>query len=62
MGRTDYLSALKARGLSRRTLRETEYVLGSVFGPWCREQGITSIESHDQRVLDRWTGHLLEEG
>jgi integrase/recombinase XerD len=58
----DYLSDLQARGRSRRTLRQAGYVLGSVFLPWCREQGTTGVQQLDQKALNAWSTHLLEQG
>lgn len=58
----DYLSDLQARGRSRRTVRQAAHILNSVLEPWARKAGITGVEQLDQRALNAFTIHLLEEG
>lgn len=58
----DYLADIAARGRSRRTLRQAEYVLKSVLMPWCREQGITRIDQLDQKTLNAFVTRLMEQG
>jgi integrase/recombinase XerD len=59
----DFLASCRARGLAARTVESGYgYPLRSVFLPWCREQGLTEIKQLNQRVLDRFTSGLLEQG
>lgn len=58
----DYLANVKARGLSPRTVNHYEAVLTRVLVPYLEERGITEPSQISQRVLDRLTTHLLEEG
>jgi site-specific recombinase XerD len=59
---SDYLASVKARGLSPRTVDHYEGVLRRVFQPFLTTQGITSPEGITQRVLDRLSSHLLDDG
>jgi integrase len=57
----DYLAHCAARGLSPRTLDKCYgYPLRVVFLGWCDDQGITSLEELDGRVIDRFTATLLQ--
>ena len=55
----DYLINCRARGVSPRTDEQYSYSLGSVFLPWCAQQGITRIGQLDRRTFDRFTAELL---
>ncbi|MBO0701462.1 MAG: tyrosine-type recombinase/integrase [Candidatus Dormibacteraeota bacterium] len=59
----DYLTSCRARGLANKTVR---LVYGPVlirkFAPWAREQGIGHIEDVTQRLVDRWSAGLYEQG
>lgn len=54
----DFLHSCRARGLSLATLTGYGHALDRVFLPWCREQGITTVQELDQRTLDRFTSWL----
>ena len=58
----DYLASVRARGLSPRTTRHYEAVLRSVFLPFLAENEVTTPQAITQRVLDRLSTQLLEEG
>jgi integrase len=59
----DHLASCRARGLSPKTIRDNYgYALKSVFLPWAADEGITEPEQITNRVLDRFTAHLLEHG
>ncbi len=58
----DYLASVKARGLSPRTTSHYEAVLRSIFLPFLAAQGIKTPQAIDQRVLDRLSTQLLEDG
>jgi integrase/recombinase XerD len=58
----DYLASVRARGLSPRTTRHYEAVLRSVFLPILAENDVTTPQAITQRVLDRLSTQLLEEG
>ena len=59
----DYLASCRARGLSPKTIRDNYgYALKHVFLPWANEAGITEPAQVTNRVLDRFTSHLLEHG
>ena len=58
----DYLASVEARGLSPRPLDHYEGILRRVFLPLLTDQGITEPNEITQRVLDRLSTHLLEEG
>jgi integrase/recombinase XerD len=58
----DYLASVGARGLSPRTLDHYEGVLRRILLPFLIEQGITAPDEITQRVLDRLSTHLLDEG
>ena len=59
---SDYLASVKARGLSPRTVEHYEVTLRRVFLPFLADQRITSPAQLDQRVLDRMSTHLLDDG
>ena len=59
---SDYLAHVGARGLSPRTLDHYEGVLRKVFLPFLAEEGITVPDQITQRVLDRLSTRLLDEG
>src|SRR5215472_12845609 len=59
----DYLASCRARGLSPKTIRDNYgYALKSMFLPWAAGEGITEPDQITNRVLDRFTAHLLEHG
>lgn len=58
----DYLASVKARGLSPRTVTHYEAVLRSIFLPFLAAQGVKTPQAIDQRVLDRLSTQLLEDG
>lgn len=58
----DYLAHVSARGLSPRTLDHYEGVLRKVLLPFLGEEGVTAPDQITQRVLDRLSTHLLDEG
>ena len=59
----DFFASCRARGLSPATLhRGYGHPMRRVFLPWCEANGIESVEDIDQRVLDRFSSHLLTEG
>jgi len=59
----EYLASCRARGLSPKTIRGNYgYALKSVFLPWATEAGVTEPGQITNRVLDRFTSHLLEHG
>jgi len=59
----DYLASCRARGLSPKTIRDNYgYALKSMFLPWAATEGITEPGQITNRVLDRFTAHLLEHG
>jgi len=56
----DYLSNCAARGLSLRTVdKDYGYSLHSRFLPWCRSEGIQSLDDLDRRAVDRFSTFLL---
>lgn len=60
---SDYLASCRARGLARSTIDQAySFSLKDIFLPWCRGAGITDASELTQRVLDRFTSHLLEHG
>jgi integrase/recombinase XerD len=58
----DYLASVKARGLSPRTVEHYESVLRRLFVPFLVAQKVTTPAEITQRVLDRFSSHLLDEG
>lgn len=58
----DYLASVRARGLSPRTTRHYDAVLRSVLLPFLAEQHVDTPQGITQRVLDRLSAQLLEEG
>jgi site-specific recombinase XerD len=59
---SDYLASVKARGLSPKTADHYEAVLRRIFLPFLEGQGITTTAAINQRLLDRLSTHLLEDG
>jgi len=60
---SDYLASCRARGLARSTIEQAySFSLKEIFLPWCRTSEITEVSQLTQRVLDRFTSHLLEHG
>ena len=58
----DYLASVKARGLSLRTIDHYESVLRRLFVPFLVGEKVTAPSGITQRVLDRFSSHLLDEG
>jgi site-specific recombinase XerD len=59
----DYLLSCRARGLSLATIEHAySFSLKEIFLPWCRTADVTDVEQLTQRVLDRFTSHLLDDG
>jgi integrase/recombinase XerD len=59
----DFLANCRARNLSAKTINQVYGPrLENLFLPWCRAEGITEVGEIDQRVLDRFSGGLLERG
>jgi integrase/recombinase XerD len=58
----DYLAAVRARGLSPRTTTHYEAILRSIFLPFLAEHKVDTPQAITQRVLDRLSTKLLEEG
>lgn len=58
---SDYLAHQRGRGLSPRSVQQAVDVLERQFIPWCRTVDITGPAQLDQRALDRWGAHLLED-
>ena len=58
----DYLASVRARGCSPRTLDHYDAVLRRVLLPFLAAQGITAPADINQRVLDRLSSHLLDDG
>jgi integrase/recombinase XerD len=58
----DYLAHVGARGSARRTLSVYRFNLTRVFLPWAEAESITEPNQLDQRVLDRFSNHLLGKG
>lgn len=57
----DYLASCRARGLAPSTVNQAYgYSLNVVFLPWCAAEGLSEVRQLDQRVLDRFTGALLD--
>jgi integrase len=59
---SDYLASVKARALSPRTVDHYEAVLRRIFLPFLAGEGITTTAALNQRVLDRLSSHLLDDG
>lgn len=60
---SDYLASCRARGLSRSTIDQAySFSLKEIFLPWCRTSDTTEASDLTQRVLDRFTAHVLEDG
>jgi integrase/recombinase XerD len=59
----DFLDHCRARRLSGKTVNQVYRPrLERIFLPWCRQEGITSIEQVSQRVLDRFAAGLYDRG
>lgn len=59
----DFLANCRARNLSYKTVEQVYRPrLERIFFPWCRAEGIKEVAEIDQRVLDRWSGGLLDRG
>lgn len=58
---SDYLTHLRARGLSPRTSQQALDILQRQWLPWCQRTGLESPKLLDQRVVERWATYLLEE-
>jgi hypothetical protein len=59
----DFLSSCRARGLSPATIhRGYGHPLRRVFVPWCAANDIADVSQLSQRVLDRFTASLLDQG
>lgn len=59
----DYLDSCHARGLSKNTIDQAyAFSLRDVFLPWCAGQGVRDVDELTQRVLDRFTAHLIQTG
>lgn len=58
----DYLASVRARGCSPRTLDHYDAVLRRVLLPFLTAQGIDAPAAINQRVLDRLSSHLLDDG
>lgn len=59
---SDYLASVSARGLSPRTVEHYESVLRRLFVPFLVGQEVTTPAGITQRMLDRFSSHLLDEG
>lgn len=57
----DYLTHMRARGVSPRTLALTANVFEAQFLPWCIKEQITEPTQLTQQVIDRWSAYLLDE-
>lgn len=57
----DYLAAVRARGLSPKTIDVYENALRRVLLPFCAERGIREPGELDSKALDRLSTHLLTE-
>ena len=55
----DYLTHVRARGLSPSTNTAYIHALRVVLLPWCEEQGIERVEDLDSRTVDRLSTSLL---
>ncbi len=58
----DYLASCRARGLARATVVQYAFSLQEIFLPWCATAEMSDAAQLTQRVLDRYTSHLLESG
>lgn len=54
----DYLSNVRARGVSPRTDKQYRYSLVGVFLPWCTREGVLDVSELTRRVIDRFTSSL----
>ena len=57
----DYLAHQRGRGLSPRSIKQALDVVERQFLPWCAKAGVTAPDQLNQRVLDRFGAHLLED-
>jgi integrase/recombinase XerC len=59
----DYIEDRRAAGLSVRSVEgDIRVRLERIFLPWCRDNGVTDPEELDQRTINRFSTHLLDEG
>lgn len=59
----DYIEDRRAAGLSVRSIDgDIRVRLERIFLPWCAENGVTEPGQIDQRTINRFSNHLLEEG
>ncbi len=59
----DFVNHCRARRLSGKTIDQVYRPrLERLFLPWCRQEGVVTIEQVDQRVLDRFAAGLYERG
>ncbi len=59
----DFVNHCRARRLSGKTIDQVYRPrLERLFLPWCRQEGVETIEQVDQRVLDRFAAGLYERG
>jgi site-specific recombinase XerD len=59
----DYLAHCLSEGRKRNTVENAYgYPLRHVFLPWCQRIGITEPSHMNRRTIERYQGHLLEEG
>src|SRR6266536_1067153 len=58
----DYAAHIGARGLSPRTSRHYEAVLRGIFLPFLASEGVKTPQAITQKVLDRLSRQLLDDG
>jgi len=59
----DYLGHCRAKGLAPKTIKGSYgYPLEEVFLPWCAAQQVAEPAELTNRVLDRFSAHLLDKG
>jgi integrase/recombinase XerD len=56
----DFLTSRKAKGVSRVTLRMYTGILETILLPFCRREGLETIDQLDSRQMDRLRTNLLE--
>jgi integrase/recombinase XerD len=56
----DFLASRKAKGVSRSTLISYKSVLETVLLPFCRHEGLETIDQLDSRQMDRLRAELLD--
>jgi integrase/recombinase XerD len=57
----DYLAHQRGRGLSPRSIKQAVDVVQRQFLPWCLKEGVAKPDQLNQRILDRYGAHLLED-